>query len=422
MAGPGVGGQQCIAAHAVGSNSQRPAQADGDASWHLRRVLQCNNLNFRYLINFLYCSGERSNHLAQHVGLKAARDAGRESLAHHRVGAADWQKAWLRDGCHRGADQLRFCREAVALLCCKWIEQGARALLMTTNGRLQFETEDAQESCKQPEPSSQVQLPHVSSTWANAVLLAAPPRLYDVEAKLRCCCAGGGTAWSAALQKLHANRDRCCPSTSAAKEVRIYTLLTTSSCAPAANGIPRPGRLVQGAGGGAGRQRPAARLALHCICPRAALPCRGSPTLQSCQHRVWSEAPGTRHCIYQQGRRCAASEHRKPLNLKRGCTHPICRIMDLRRHLLVIAAMRQGIFSVLKDCAPSELVSVCHSAAMCLLGLLLPPPPLVEPLQTRLVAECEGASRCMAALWSGVGSASDSMKAEELPVVIDAAT
>jgi hypothetical protein len=61
---------------------------------------------------------------------------------------------------------------------------------------------------------------------------------------------------------------------------------------------------------------------------------------------------------------------------------------------------------------------VCHRVAMGLLGL---PPPPVEPLWTRLVAEWEGASRCIAALWSGVGSASDSRKAEELPVVIDAA-
>jgi hypothetical protein len=67
--------------------------------------------------------------------------------------------------------------------------------------------------------------------------------------------------------------------------------------------------------------------------------------------------------------------------------------------------------------APSELASVCHRVATCLLGL----PPPVEPLQTRLVAECEGASRCIAALWSGVGSASDSRKADELPVVIDTA-
>lgn len=62
---------------------------------------------------------------------------------------------------------------------------------------------------------------------------------------------------------------------------------------------------------------------------------------------------------------------------------------------------------------------MCHRVAMCLLGL--PPPPPVEPLWTRLVAECEGASRCIAALWSGVGFASDSRKAEELPVAIDAA-
>ena len=70
------------------------------------------------------------------------------------------------------------------------------------------------------------------------------------------------------------------------------------------------------------------------------------------------------------------------------------------------------------ECAPSELASVCHRVAIGLLGL---PPPPVEPLCTRLVAEWEGASRCIAALWSGVGSASDSRKAEELPVVIDAA-
>ena len=47
------------------------------------------------------------------------------------------------------------------------------------------------------------------------------------------------------------------------------------------------------------------------------------------------------------------------------------------------------------ECVPSELASVCHRVAMGLLGL---PPPPVEPLWTRLVAECEGASRCIAAL------------------------
>ena len=40
VAGAGVGGQQRIAAHAVGGHAQRPAQADGDAGWHLRHILQ----------------------------------------------------------------------------------------------------------------------------------------------------------------------------------------------------------------------------------------------------------------------------------------------------------------------------------------------------------------------------------------------